>query len=205
MRTGAVASAAPSPSCGSDLRECLRQSAEIRQTTFGGRYVTAEDVARCVEAFASCIHGGASGGGNPNPRTSTSAEYNRKSLPQRFGIRREGIITDCTTNGASLTCTETLATPIEDQEWSQTVTGTMSGLTMTGTVKMSQRVDKISTDCFYTAEGSGPATYVFQPDGAVEIREGPMTYNFTYGGSCAKSESVTHPEAKQIGTWSASR
>jgi hypothetical protein len=50
MHTIGVAGAAPAPSrsCGGDLRECLRQSADLRQTTFGGRYVTAEDVARCV-------------------------------------------------------------------------------------------------------------------------------------------------------------
>ena len=51
-----VSCAAPSPSCGGDLRECLRQSADMRQTTFGGRYVTAEDVARCMEAFNASIH-----------------------------------------------------------------------------------------------------------------------------------------------------
>ncbi len=38
--TAGVAGAAPtpSPSCGGDLRECLRQSADMRQTTFGGRW-----------------------------------------------------------------------------------------------------------------------------------------------------------------------
>ncbi len=46
--TAGVAGAAPtpSPSCGADLRECLRKSADMRQTTFGGRFVTAEDVSR---------------------------------------------------------------------------------------------------------------------------------------------------------------
>lgn len=62
-----VAGAAPSPSCGGDLRECLRASADMHETTFGGRYVTAEDVSRCVEAFNACAHGGASRGGNQPP------------------------------------------------------------------------------------------------------------------------------------------
>jgi hypothetical protein len=72
LPTGAVASAAPSPTCASDLRECLRQSADLRQTTFGGRYVTAEDVARCMEVFNACIHGGASGGGNQAPPSNSA-------------------------------------------------------------------------------------------------------------------------------------
>ncbi len=62
-----IAGAAPSASCGGDLRECLRQSADMRQTTFGGRFVTAEDVARCTEAFEACIHGGAARGGSQPP------------------------------------------------------------------------------------------------------------------------------------------
>jgi hypothetical protein len=41
--------AAPSLTCGGDLRECLRLSAKTE--IYGARYVTAEDVARCVEAF----------------------------------------------------------------------------------------------------------------------------------------------------------
>ena len=137
--------------------------------------------------------------------SSSTAGGTGKGLPQHFGIKREGIISDCTTNGDALMCKETLAIPVEDQEWSQAVTGTMSGLTMTGTVKMSQRVDNISTDCFYTAEGNGPATYVFHLDGTVEVLQGPMTYNLTYGGSCAKSVSDTSLEAKWTGTWSAIR
>ncbi|WP_310767798.1 hypothetical protein [Mycobacterium sp. Z3061] len=62
-----IAGATPSASCGGDLRECLRMSADMRQTTFGGRFVTAEDVARCTEIFNACIHGGASRGGTQVP------------------------------------------------------------------------------------------------------------------------------------------
>jgi hypothetical protein len=71
LRTSAVAGAAPSPTCGGDLRECLRVSAKTG--IYGARHVPAEDVAKCVEAFNACIHGGASGPGNPVPPTSTSA------------------------------------------------------------------------------------------------------------------------------------
>lgn len=83
LQTGAVASAEPSPTCGGDLRECLRLSANMHPTTFGVRYVTAEDVARCMEGFEACIHGtvsggnppgGAStGGGSSNPTTGTTS------------------------------------------------------------------------------------------------------------------------------------
>ena len=85
LSTGGMASAAPSPTCGGDLRECLRLSAQTG--IYGARYVTAADVARCMEAFNSCIHGGVSAG-NPNPPTSTSTGSggSGKGLPQHFGI-----------------------------------------------------------------------------------------------------------------------
>ncbi|POX74484.1 hypothetical protein, partial [Mycobacterium kansasii] len=59
-RCDGVAGAAPSRSCSSDLRECLRLSAKTG--IYGARYVTADDVAKCVDAFNECIHGGAGAG-----------------------------------------------------------------------------------------------------------------------------------------------
>jgi hypothetical protein len=100
LGTAATAAAAPSPTCGGDLRECLRLSAKTG--IYGARYVTAEDVARCVEAFNACIHGGASGGGKQTPPTSTSTPGGgtRKGLPQHFGIAYDGnLVSDCRVSG----------------------------------------------------------------------------------------------------------
>ena len=45
---------------------CANACASAPKTgIYGARYVTADDVAKCVEAFNACIHGGASGGGIP--------------------------------------------------------------------------------------------------------------------------------------------
>ena len=91
LRTVGVASAAPSPTCGGDERECLRRSAKTG--LYGVRYVTPEDVAKCVEAFNACIHGTLNGGGNPVPPTSTSpGGRNRTTLPQHFGINYGGVV-----------------------------------------------------------------------------------------------------------------
>ncbi len=82
LRTVGVAAAAPSQTCGGDERECLRRSAKTG--LYGVRYVTPEDVAKCVEAFNACIHGTLNGGGNPVPPTSTSPTGGNKtsSLPK---------------------------------------------------------------------------------------------------------------------------
>ncbi|MFN8071140.1 MAG: hypothetical protein U0R66_04935 [Mycobacterium sp.] len=129
-----IAGAAPSPSCGGDLRECLRKSADMRQTTFGGRFVTAEDVARCTEGFDACIHGGAARGGSPSPpgsrppqggtttSTSTSASSggqggaggggqrssgssdSRDMPPYRPFTLVDSMAYDCAVSGESVTC-----------------------------------------------------------------------------------------------------
>jgi hypothetical protein len=77
----AGAAPSPSPSCGGDLRECLRLSADMRQTTFGGRFVTAEDVARCTDIFNSCIHGGAGGAGKQAPPGSPPPQGGNSATP----------------------------------------------------------------------------------------------------------------------------
>jgi hypothetical protein len=202
-----VANAAPSPTCASDLRECLRQSADLRQTTFGGRYVTAEDVARCMEAFRSCISGGAKGGGNASPPQSTAAGGNeRKGLPQRLGITVNDIVSsDCLLSGNSFTCTDTRRDqlPADMDSWTSQTTGTVSGMTMTGTQTIHIEGHLTGeTGCRYTTDITGPATYVFSPDGKVTIRGGPMQAQETHHGSCSYSDSQTTPGTESTGTWS---
>lgn len=232
LRTAATASAAPSPTCGGDLRECLRKSADMRQTTFGGRYVTAEDVARCTEIFNACIHGGASqggnqgsppnsrpsqggspttptststpkgppgtaGGGTPIPPPSTSAGGSRKGLPTHFEVRDSyGTVGDCRVSGDAVKCALSWATP----EWvgSGTVTGTLSGLTVTGTQTLHQ-TGQNGAGCTINETYTGPITYVFNSDGTVKLKAGPAQRQSTF--SCADPTSGTTNGGESDGTW----
>lgn len=200
VRTGGVASAAPSPTCAGDLRDCLRVSA--REGLYGVRYVTAEDVARCMEAFNSCIHGSASGGGNQAPPTSRSTEGgngNSTLLPQRFTMTVETSELACRLNGNGVSCNGE-GTMINGTYTSE-VTGTLSGLTMAGTLAVHGYSPGF---CTSQSEASGPIAYDFSPDGTVAVRQGPQQVEVVYSGGCSDSppSSSTSPSWSGTGTWS---
>ncbi len=206
--TAATATAAPSPTCGSDLRECLRMSADMRQTTFGGRFVTAEDVARCTEIFNGCIHGGAGAGGTPIPSTtSTGGGGGRRGLPQHFGMNYQGaLIGDCRINGDAVTCKSLNPNGLAEGQdsWTGTITGTLSGMTMTG--QQTFRIEghySGEPGCSYTEEGSGTITLVFDSSGTVSIRSGPLPWHKTNHGSCSGGSSETIPPNEVTASWSA--
>ncbi len=192
--------AGPSPSCGGDLRECLRQSADLRQTTFGGRYVTAEDVARCVEAFNSCIHGGASSGGNVNPPKSTPPTTEGEgALPKRFAINGQYEAYDCSVNGAAVSCTVAAHSSAASADyWSAAITGTASGMSVTGTMTIDQRME--ANGCVMEDHGSGPWSAVFDAGGSVSLREGPFQWQ-RKPVSCANWDPWTQPGYEATGTW----
>ena len=198
LRTIGVANAAPSPTCASDLRECLRVSAKTG--LYGVRYVTADDVARCMEGFNSCISGGAGGGGNPTATGAAPPDGKTVTLPQRFTISVENGETECRTSGNTVNCTGG-GTWINGTYTSE-VTGTVSGLTMTGTLAVH---GKSPGFCTSQSESSGPIAYDFSPDGTVAIRQGPQQYNVVYSGGCADSppSSGTSQPWEGTGTWSA--
>lgn len=202
---GGVAGAAPSPSCGGDLRECLRLNAKTG--IYGARYVTADDVAKCVEAFNSCIHGGAGAGGNSGTPTSTSPGDTRKGLPSRFGIKAQFGSYDCTRSGDSLNCKFTGENlPPGEDSLTFTVTGKLSGLTMTGTSTGHQTGHAPNNpSCGYEQDLSGPVTYVFNLNGTVTLREGPFQIHATTTGSCPGSSSFSSEVSNQTATWSAAQ
>ncbi len=206
LRTVGVASATPSPTCGGDERECLRRSAKTG--LYGVRYVTPEDVAKCVEAFNACIHGTLNSGNPAPPTETTSGDSNRKTLPQHFGINYNGVVaSDCRASGDTVTCKDIRQDPLaEDQDsWTGGVTGTLSGLTMTGT-KTIHIEGHYSGEpgCFYTQEATGPATHVFNSDGTVTMREGPLQWQKTNHGSCSGGDSPqTSPATEVTANWSA--
>ena len=198
--------AAPSPSCGGDLRECLRQSADMRQTTFGGRYVTAEDVSRCMEAFNACIHGGASPGGKQAPPPSTAAEDNRgATMPQRFTVdlKYDNYSFDCQKSGAAVNCTQQGAAPLAELITDTgEIVGSLSGLTMTGTWTNHK---ENGSDCVNVMDSSIPITFVFNTGGNVTIKLGAYEQRHTYRGGCAsiiKPNSDSLAPAEWNSTWS---
>ncbi|VBA57966.1 hypothetical protein LAUMK191_04289 [Mycobacterium attenuatum] len=200
-----IASAAPSPTCSSDLRECLHAS--VKTGLYGVRYVAPEDVARCVEAFNACRHGGAGGGGNPNPPPSTPAGGGTgKGLPSHLGIKTIGngeSRYDCRVNGSSVSCAGTLVAKFGTTDtYEEQFTGTLSGLTATGTFNGHQTGHSpADPSCRYEQDLSGPATFIFNLDGTVLIRQGPPQIHGTY--SCGGPTSFTGNAWESTGTWSA--
>lgn len=194
-----VASGAPSPTCGSDLRECLRLSA--KEGLYGVRYVLPEDVATCVEAFNACIHGTVGAGGNPTsspPRSTPSAAGGRTGLPDHFGVRTEYSVIDCRANGDSVSCTETLNKPEEDVV-SITYTGTLSGMTLTGVRKV-HLSGHYNDGCAFDEIQTDPIDYRFEPGGQVTVIAAPGHWERT---SCTGTTSSDTPGGQSTGTWSA--
>ena len=209
VRTAGVANAAPSPTCASDLRECLRASADMHPTTFGVRYVTADDVAKCTEAFNNCTKWGASKGGNTSP-PSTSASAggdDKKGLPQRFGIKDErGLSSDCRVEGDTVNCS--LSFPRQDgiDVQTGTVIGKVNGLTVTGTGTYHVESHSLAdASCTGTEDYSGPVSYVFSPTGTVKIQVGPNQARGTYncnGRQNSNSWVTPGGSVESTGTWS---
>lgn len=195
-----TASATPSPTCSSDLRECLRLSAKTG--IYGARYVTAEDVAKCVEAFNACIHGGASGGGDAPPPPPTTGG-GKSSLPPRFGIDSEHFAYDCSRNGDAVSCKTTWKTaPAEVDSFGQSITGTLSGLTMSGTATSTTRYHN-SAGCSLESTESHSLNFVFNLGGTVAVHSEPFDETVHY--TCptgAGSNNIHSPALDFAATWS---
>ena len=70
------------------------------------------------------------------------------------------------------------------------VTGTLSGLVMTGTSTTDQTGhDATDPSCLWQMETSRPITYYFSRDGTVAIRQGPGQWRMTHSGSCSGTDS----------------
>jgi hypothetical protein len=203
LRSIGVAGAAPSPSGSGDLRERLRASAHMHQTAFGGRYVTADDVARCMEAFRPGGSGSAGGGGKASPPASSpSMGAGSIKLPQHFGITDEFILSDCRVAGDSMTCSESMRSRGQGVDsYPGTVTGTLNGSTMSGaaTRQMTGR-DVAIPSRSRVADFSGPATHIVGPDATVTMREGPSERRKS---GCGGASSNAVPASESIGTRSA--
>lgn len=218
-----VASAEPSPTCGSDLRECLHAAAKTGM--YGVRYVLAEDVRRCTDFFDACIHGSVRGtpngprgtspggsststGGQETTSSSTSRSFPPKAgspkstsaggtgLPDHFGIDHgNGGASDCQRSGDSVSCTENWRTATDT--YTGSLTGTISGWTITATRK-THRVNH-STGCSLEEDYVGPVTYTLSPGGGAEFTAGP---NRVTSSGCS-SNSFTTDVMHGTATWAA--
>ncbi len=118
------------------------------------------------------------------------------SLPpmKRFRIGGEGYgpVVDCTLTGDAVTCAGSWDDPYQADTYSGSFTGTLSGLTMTGTSTTTQTGhDANDPDCFWRMETSLPVTYTFSLQGTVIARSGPGQWRKTNSGSCSGTESGT--------------
>jgi hypothetical protein len=186
----------------------------MHQTTFGGRYVTADDVARCMEAFRSCVSGGASRGGNASPPKSTAVGgSNGQAFPERFAIEAGTLAADCRVNGDTVTCEEKLEpVPAYATSWTATFTGTLSGSTLTGTERENSSLAPGPNTCGAKTESSGPVTCVFGTDGTVKVSKGVFQTEESYfgtpsvtGGNCSINppRNYSRPGYEFSATWSA--
>lgn len=202
LSTVGVASAAPSPTCAGDLRECLRLSA--KEGLYGVRYVTADDVSRCMEAFNACTQGTLRG--TPNPPKSTSASGGQSTIvPQRFKIsypNQPDYVQDCQVSGTNVSCTYSWDSqmPYGTFTGKGEVSGVLSGSTITGT--QNHRQVAHSSECDLEAQVSGPVSYAFRADGTLTMRVGPLQQQFGPCGN-APAGSSTVPVSEGTATWSA--
>ena len=115
---------------------------------------------------------------------------------------------DCRTNDNAVSCTSTRQEDLPNGTgtYSETgeLTGTVSGMTITGTATRHGRSDG-SEGCISTQERSGPARYDFSPDGNVTMRDGPIKQDIVFSGICADSPptSDTYPVWEGTAKWSA--
>lgn len=121
----------------------------------------------------------------------------------RIGGDVYGPVQDCRVDGESVTCTSSWDEPYQADSYTGTVTGTLSGLVMTGTSTTRQTGhDASDPSCLWQTETSAPVTYNFHPDGTLAIRQGPGRWQTTHTGSCSGAESGTDDSAAEsTATW----
>ncbi len=133
------------------------------------------------------------------------------TLPPHFRIEYGDLVSDCRVSGDAVRCTETLTILGAHDTYISTMTGTLSGMTVTGTATLhSTNPDQQSPECISGTDITGPITYSFGSDGTVSVRWGP--YQRTFTNSCnsqqpgpnASEDPNLEPVFTWTGTWSAS-
>ncbi len=136
------------------------------------------------------------------PATTSSEAKNGTELPPmrhfRIGGDVYGPVQDCRVVDDAVTCTSSWEEPYQADSYTGSVTGTLSGLVMTGTSTTDQTGhDATDPSCLWQMETSGPITYYFSRDGTVAIRQGPGQWRMTHSGSCSGTDSGTDDSAAE--------
>jgi len=144
--------------------------------------------------------------GTTGRRPSPASESNEdRALPEHFRIESVGSITECRVDGDKVSCTSQLV-PMPDnvESWTDETTGTLSGLTLTGTSTTQETRHMTDPSCRTVQRRSGPVTYEFSPDGTVVMGEGLMQYDGENSGTCPGSGSFAGKQwgGQGTGTWS---
>lgn len=127
-------------------------------------------------------------------------------MPDHFEMQNGDLVSDCRINADSVTCSETLKNLKPTQSYTGTMTGTVTGMTVTGSARSyATYPDPQSPECTGTTEMTGPITYTFRPDGTLSARWGPFQRTIT--NSCFTSQpepnSGEDPNREPISEWTA--
>lgn len=116
----------------------------------------------------------------------------------------EGPVQDCTVDGVVVTCALSVVGPSSVESYTGTVTGTLSGLRLTGTSTTQQRFrDEADSACVLEIDRSEPVDYLFSLDGTVIMHGGPGDVRTTRSGSCSGTETATDWQWENSAPWSA--
>ncbi|WP_099224452.1 hypothetical protein [Mycobacterium persicum] len=142
----------------------------------------------------------------PVSTSTSSAGGGEATLPQHFEIQYGDLVSDCRVSANSVTCNETLKNLKPTASYTGTMTGKLSGMTVTGYARSyATNPDPQSPECTGTAEMSGPISYIFRPDGTLSARWGP--YQRTFTNSCLTSQpppnSGEDPNREPVSEWTA--
>lgn len=139
---------------------------------------------------------------SPSPTTESATP---SPLPKHFRIDSEGRIEECRVDGAEVSCTTQLNPMPDNVEIAAgEFTGTLSGLTVTGTLTTQETFHMTDPSCRTVQRRSGPATYEFSLDGTVVMGEGLMQTDGVNTGDCPGKGpfSGKHWGGQGTGTWS---
>ena len=140
----------------------------------------------------------------PTPTPTSAEKSGNPLLPRHFRITSEGSTQDCLIEGDRVRCS-LLLDPLPDNydAWTGEVTGTLSGLTLTGTSTTTENFhQRDDPNCRTEQHRSGPVTYDFDRDGTVVMGEGLMRYETWSSGSCPGTSAEQQWGGQGTGVWS---
>lgn len=145
-------------------------------------------------------------GATPSVTTSTTTAT-APILPPMKNFRigyPEGPVKDCSVDGTRVTCILSVVGPSSVESYTGTATGTLSGLTFTGTSTTHQRFrDEADPECIVEIDEAEPVEYVFSLDGTVTMHGGPADVRTTRSGSCSGTDSGPGWRWEDSAPWSA--